>query len=43
MERLRELRLQKKISQQQLADILHVTQQSIYKYEHGLRSLILIL
>jgi transcriptional regulator with XRE-family HTH domain len=36
MERLRELRLQKKISQQQLADILHVTQQSIYKYEHGI-------
>lgn len=35
MKRLRELRLEKKVSQQQLADILHVTQQSIHKYEHG--------
>lgn len=36
MKRLRELRLEKKVSQQQLADILHVTQQSIHKYEHGI-------
>ena len=36
MKRLRELRLEKKISQQQLADILHVTQQSIHKYEDGI-------
>ncbi len=36
MKRLRELRLQKKMSQRQLADILHVTQQSVYKYERGI-------
>ena len=33
MQRLRELRHAKGISQQDLADVLHVTQQSIYKYE----------
>lgn len=36
MLRMKELRNQKGISQQALADILHVTQQAIYKYEHGL-------
>ncbi len=36
MIRIKELRNQKNISQQTLADALHVTQQSIYKYEHGL-------
>ncbi len=36
MKRLRELRNAKGISQQELADILHVTQQSVYKYEHGM-------
>lgn len=33
MQRLRELRHARGISQQDLADVLHVTQQSIYKYE----------
>ena len=33
MLRLKELRHAKGISQQDLADVLHVTQQSIYKYE----------
>ena len=28
----------KKLSQQKLADILHVSQQSIYKYENGITS-----
>lgn len=36
MIRIKDLRLQKNISQQTLADALHVTQQSIYKYEHDL-------
>lgn len=36
MIRIKELRNQMNISQQTLADALHVTQQSIYKYEHGL-------
>ncbi|MBO5525013.1 MAG: helix-turn-helix transcriptional regulator [Roseburia sp.] len=36
MKRLKELRESKNMSQQTLADIFHVTQQSIYKYEHGL-------
>ena len=36
MKRLKELRKKKGLSQQALADILHVTQQSIYKYENGL-------
>ncbi|MGN0140858.1 MAG: helix-turn-helix domain-containing protein [Roseburia sp.] len=34
MKRLKELREAKHLSQQALADIFHVTQQSIYKYEH---------
>ena len=33
MKRLRELRLEKGLTQQQLADLLHVSQQSIHKYE----------
>lgn len=36
MKRLKELRESKNFTQQVLADMLHVTQQSIYKYEHGL-------
>ena len=36
MKRLRELRQKKGLSQQALADMLHVTQQSVYKYENGL-------
>ena len=36
MKRLRELRQKKRLSQQALADMLHVTQQSVYKYENGL-------
>lgn len=36
MNNLRLLRKQKGISQQKLADILNVSQQSIYKYENGL-------
>lgn len=36
MKRLRELREQKHMSQQALAEVLHVTQQSVYKYEHNL-------
>lgn len=36
MKRLKELRESKQMSQQALADILHVTQQTIYKYEHEL-------
>lgn len=36
MNNLRFLRTQKGLSQQKLADILHVSQQSIYKYENGL-------
>ncbi len=34
--RIRELRLAKGISQQELADVIHVTQQSVNKYEHDL-------
>lgn len=34
--RIKELRLAKGISQQQLADVLHVTQQSVNKYEHDM-------
>ena len=33
MENLKTLRKAKNLSQQKLADILHVSQQSIYKYE----------
>lgn len=38
MKRLRELRLEKGLTQQQLADLLHVSQQSIHKYEAGICS-----
>ena len=38
MKNLKLLRLNKKLSQQQLADILHTSQQSIYKYENGITS-----
>ena len=34
--RIKELRLAKGISQQELADVIHVTQQSVNKYEHDL-------
>ena len=34
MKRIKELRLAKGISQQALADQIHVTQQSVFKYEH---------
>ena len=36
MERLRALRMERGISQQNLADFCHVSQQSIHKYENGL-------
>lgn len=36
MERLKLLRKQHNLTQQQLADILHVSQQSIHKYEHDI-------
>lgn len=36
MKRLRKLRLEKGLTQQQLADALHISQQSIHKYEAGL-------
>ncbi len=36
MERLKFLRKQHNLTQQQLADILHVSQQSIHKYEHNI-------
>lgn len=36
MKNLKLLRQQKKISQQKLADILQVSQQSVYKYENDL-------
>lgn len=36
MEHLKKLRLEKGLSQQQLADHLHITQQSVYKYEKGI-------
>lgn len=36
MKNLKKLRLERGLSQQKLADILHITQQSIYKYENGL-------
>lgn len=38
MENLKKLRKTKKLSQQQLADILLVSQQSIYKYENNITS-----
>ena len=36
MKNLKHLRLEKGLSQQQLADYLHITQQSVYKYEKGI-------
>lgn len=36
MKNLRLLRNQKNLSQQKLADILHISQQSVYKYEKGI-------
>lgn len=36
MKRIKELRTKNHLSQQALADVLHVTQQSIHKYEHEL-------
>lgn len=36
MKRLKELRNAKGVSQQELADIIHVTQQSVFKYEHDM-------
>lgn len=36
MENLRILRKQHKLSQQKLADILHISQQSVYKYENNI-------
>lgn len=38
MEHLKNLRKQHNLSQQKLADILHVSQQSVYKYENGITS-----
>lgn len=36
MKNLKKLRTEHGLSQQKLADILHVSQQSIYKYEHDI-------
>lgn len=36
MDNLKKLRIQRGLSQQQLADLLHTSQQSIYKYEKGI-------
>lgn len=38
MENLKILRKQHNLSQQKLADILHISQQSVYKYENDLTS-----
>lgn len=38
MKNLKRLRNQEGISQQKLADILHISQQSVYKYENGITS-----
>lgn len=38
MKNLKILRQQHNLSQQKLADILHVSQQSVYKYENGITS-----
>lgn len=38
MENLKALRKKHNLSQQKLADILHISQQSVYKYENGLSS-----
>ena len=36
MKRLKQLRESKNLSQQAFAEFFHITQQSVYKYEHGL-------
>ena len=36
MDNLKTLRQQNSLSQQRLADILHISQQSVYKYENGI-------
>ena len=38
MKNLKMLRMEKNLSQQQLANILHTSQQSIYKYENDITS-----
>lgn len=38
MENLKKLRKQHNLSQQKLADILHISQQSVYKYENNVTS-----
>ena len=38
MKNLKALRKQHKLSQQKLADILHISQQSVYKYENDITS-----
>ena len=38
MKNLKKLRKEHNLSQQKLADILHVSQQSIYKYENNITS-----
>ena len=38
MKNLKLLRLQYNLSQQKLADILHISQQSVYKYENNITS-----
>lgn len=38
MENLKRLRKEHNLSQQKLADILHISQQSVYKYENGITS-----
>lgn len=38
MKHLKELRKQHHLSQQKLADILHISQQSVYKYENDITS-----
>lgn len=36
MRNLKTLRIQKGLSQQKLADLLHISQQSVYKYENDI-------
>ena len=36
MQNLKSLRKEHNLSQQNLADILHISQQSVYKYENGM-------
>ena len=38
MKNLKSLRLEHRLSQQKLADILHISQQSVYKYENNITS-----